>query len=98
MDRSAGANLRMKSTGNSRSFWYDATPKVRMSNLVMLPGGRDFESILGATHDGMLIKGMRAGGSNDRTGYLTRGRCLMVEDEGHAKVRTSISDAAGTMA
>jgi predicted Zn-dependent protease len=35
-DRSASVNLKMKSTGNSRSFWYDATPKVRMSNFVML--------------------------------------------------------------
>lgn len=67
-DRSVGTALKMKSTGNSRSFWYDATPKVRMSNFVMLPGARSFEDILRETKDGLLIKGMREGRSNDRTG------------------------------
>jgi predicted Zn-dependent protease len=67
-DRSTGAILKVKSTGNSRSFWYDATPKVRMSNFVMLPGERNFEDILRDTKDGLLVKGMKEGRSNDRTG------------------------------
>ncbi len=50
-DRSTGAMLKIESTGNSRSFWYDATPKVRMSNFVMLPGERNFEDILRDTKD-----------------------------------------------
>jgi predicted Zn-dependent protease len=68
MDRNASVNLKTKSTGNSRSFWYDATPKVRMSNFIMLPGVRRFESILRETKDGLLIKGMREGGSDEKTG------------------------------
>jgi TldD protein len=67
-DRNVSAMLKVKSTGNSRSFWYDATPKVRMSNFVMLPGERSFEDILRETKDGLLVKGMREGRSNDRTG------------------------------
>lgn len=67
-DRSASANLKMKLTGNSRSFWYDAMPKVRMSNFAMLPGVRSYEGILRETKDGLLVKGMREGGSNERTG------------------------------
>jgi TldD protein len=67
-DRSISDMLKGKSTGNSRSFWYDAIPKVRMSNLVMLPGERSFEDILRETKDGLLVKGMREGRSNDSTG------------------------------
>jgi TldD protein len=67
-DRSTAAKLKVKSTGNSRSFWYDATPKVRMSNFVMLPGERNFEDILRETKDGLFVKGMKQGRSNDRTG------------------------------
>jgi len=67
-DRCTGAKLKVKSTGNSRSFWYDATPKVRMSNFVMLPGERNLEDTLRDTKDGLLVKGMREGRSNDRTG------------------------------
>jgi TldD protein len=67
-DRSTATKLKMKSTGNSRSFWYDATPKVRMSNFVMLPGERKFQDILRETKDGLLVKGMKEGRSNDRTG------------------------------
>jgi predicted Zn-dependent protease len=67
-DRSAGAILKIKSTGNSRSFWYDTIPKVRMSNFVMLRGSRSFEGILRETKDGLFIKGMREGRSNDKTG------------------------------
>lgn len=67
-DRSASTNLKMKLTGNSRSFWYDAMPKVRMSNFAMLPGVRSYEGILRETKDGLLVKGMREGGSNERTG------------------------------
>lgn len=67
-DRSISAMLKVKSTGNSRSFWYDSTPKVRMSNFVMLPGERSFEDILRETKDGLLVKGMREGRGNDRTG------------------------------
>jgi predicted Zn-dependent protease len=67
-DRSVGAVLKIRSTGNSRSFWYDATPKVRMSNFVILPGTKSFEGILHETKDGLLIKGMREGRSNDKTG------------------------------
>jgi TldD protein len=39
-----------------------------MSNFVMLPGERSFEDILRETKDGLLVKGMREGRSNDRTG------------------------------
>jgi TldD protein len=67
-DRSTGAKLKVTPTGNSRSFWYDAAPKVRMSNFVMLPGERNFEDILHETKNGLLIKGMKEGRSNDRTG------------------------------
>jgi predicted Zn-dependent protease len=67
-DRGVGINLGIKSTGNCRSFWYDATPKVRMSNLVMLPGERSFDAILRETEDGLLVKGMKEGGCNERTG------------------------------
>jgi len=67
-DRCTGAKLKVKSTGNSRSFWYDATPKVRMSNFAMLPSERNLEDILRDTKDGLLVKGMREGRSNDRTG------------------------------
>ncbi len=67
-DRSTGAKLKVKSTGNSRSFWYDATPKVRISNFAMLPGERNFEAILRETKNGLLVKGMKEGRSNDRTG------------------------------
>ncbi len=67
-DRSVSANLQMKPTGNARSFWYNATPKVRMSNLVMLPGGKSLDSILRKTEDGLLIKGMREGGCDEKTG------------------------------
>jgi TldD protein len=67
-DRSTGAKLNVKSTGNSRSFWYDNTPKVRMSNFAMLPGERDLEDILRETKDGLLVKGMKEGTSNNRTG------------------------------
>lgn len=67
-DRSTGVNLGLKSTGNSRSFWYDAMSKVRMSNLVMLPGIRSFESILSETREGLLVKGMREGGCDESTG------------------------------
>ena len=67
-DRSAGVNLKMRSTGNSRSFWYDATPKVRMSNFVMPPGMRSFENILSETREGLLVKGMREGGGDESTG------------------------------
>jgi predicted Zn-dependent protease len=67
-DRSTGTMLNMKSTGNSRSFWYDSEPKVRMSNFVMLSGERSFDDILRETKEGLLIKGMREGRSNDKTG------------------------------
>jgi TldD protein len=67
-DRSTGTKLKVKSTGNSRSFWYDATPKVRMSNFVMLPSKRKFEDILRETKDGLFVKGMKEGRSNDKTG------------------------------
>jgi len=67
-DRNIGAALKMKSTGNSRSFWYDTAPKVRMSNFVMLPGKGSFEEIVGETKDGLLVKGMREGRNNERTG------------------------------
>jgi TldD protein len=67
-DRTSSTSLHVKPTGNSRSFWYDATPKVRMSNFIMLPGTRSLESILAEVNDGLLIKGMREGGSNERTG------------------------------
>jgi TldD protein len=67
-DRNTAAKLKMKPTGNSRSFWYDATPKVRMSNFVMLPSERNFEDILRETKDGLFVKGMKQGRSNDRTG------------------------------
>jgi predicted Zn-dependent protease len=67
-DRSVGAMLKIKSTGNCRSFWYDATPKVRMSNFVMLPCTRGFQDILAETEDGLLVKGMREGRSKDKTG------------------------------
>jgi len=67
-DRRTSAILKTNSTGNSRSFWYDATPKVRMSNFVMLPGERTFQNILRDTKDGLLVKGMREGGSDDKTG------------------------------
>jgi predicted Zn-dependent protease len=67
-DRWVGHRLETKSTGNCRSFWYDATPKVRMSNLVMLPGERSFEAILRETEDGLLVKGMKEGGCDERTG------------------------------
>jgi TldD protein len=39
-----------------------------MSNFIMLPGVRRFESILRETKDGLLIKGMREGGSDEKTG------------------------------
>lgn len=67
-DRNASVNLGLKSTGNSRSFWFDAPPKVRMSNFVMLTGTRSFESILSETREGLLVKGMREGGCDERTG------------------------------
>jgi TldD protein len=67
-DRSTGTGLKTMSTGNARSFWYDATPKVRMSNLVMLPGGKSLEGILSETKDGILVKGMKEGGCDERTG------------------------------
>jgi len=67
-DRSSSTSLHVKPTGNSRSFWYDATPKVRMSNFVMLAGARSLASVLSEVNDGLLIKGMREGGSNERTG------------------------------
>jgi len=67
-DRSTGAMLKTNSTGNSRSFWYDATPKVRMSNFVMLPGERTYQNILRDTKDGLLVKGMKEGRSDDKTG------------------------------
>ena len=67
-DRSTGTGLKMRSTGNARSFWYDATPKVRMSNLVMLPGKKSLERILSETKDGILVKGMKEGGCDERTG------------------------------
>lgn len=67
-DRNTGASLERKSTGNSRSFWYDSTPKVRMSNLVLLPGKKSLENILAETRDGVLVKGMKEGGCNERTG------------------------------
>lgn len=67
-DRGTSVRLKMKSTGNSRSFWYDATPKVRMSNLVMLPGAGSFEDLLHETKEGLLVKGMREGGCDERTG------------------------------
>jgi TldD protein len=67
-DRSTGTGLKTESTGNARSFWYDATPKVRMSNLVMLPGGKSLERILSETKDGILVKGMKEGGCDERTG------------------------------
>jgi predicted Zn-dependent protease len=67
-DRSTAAKLKMKPTGNSRSFWYDNTPKVRMSNFVMLPGKSNFEDILRDTREGLLVKGMKEGWSNEKTG------------------------------
>lgn len=67
-DRGVGIGLRAKSTGNCRSFWYDATPKVRMSNLVMLPGQSSLDTILRETRDGLLVKGMKEGGCDERTG------------------------------
>jgi predicted Zn-dependent protease len=68
MDRTSSTSLHVKPTGNSRSFWYDATPKVRMSNFVMLAGTSSLERILSEVNDGLLVKGMREGGSNERTG------------------------------
>jgi len=67
-DRITGVELKVGSTGNSRSFWYDAAPKVRMSNLVMLPGTEGFEDLLCETEEGLLVKGMREGGCDERTG------------------------------
>jgi predicted Zn-dependent protease len=67
-DRKAGAGLGAGSTGNCRSFWYDSTPRVRMSNLVMLPGGSSFETILRGTDEGLLVRGMKEGGCDERTG------------------------------
>jgi predicted Zn-dependent protease len=67
-DRTSSTSLHVKPTGNSRSFWYDATPKVRMTNFAMLPGTSSLESILSGVNDGLFIKGMIEGGSNERTG------------------------------
>lgn len=67
-DREVGAGLGTGQTGNCRSFWYDATPKVRMSNLVMLPGRSSFEEVLRETKEGLLVKGMKEGGCDERTG------------------------------
>jgi predicted Zn-dependent protease len=68
LDRNSGLNLGLDSTGNARSFWYDATPKVRMSNFVMLPGTEEFKSILSGTREGLLVKGMKSGGCEESTG------------------------------
>lgn len=67
-DRASSISLQLNPTANSRSFWYDSTPKVRMSNFVMLPGTRSLENILSEVSQGLLIKGMREGGCNEKTG------------------------------
>jgi TldD protein len=95
-DRSTGTRLKAGSTGNARSFWYDATPKVRMSNLVMLPGRKSLERILSETKDGILVKGMKEGGCDERTGdFHFRPNVAYRITNGELKDAVAIPEVAG---
>jgi len=95
-DRTSSTSLHVKPTGNSRSFWYDATPKVRMSNFVMLAGATSLESILSEVNDGLLIKGMIEGGSNERTGdFRFRPNIAYKIADGELKEAILISEITG---